>query len=413
MHKRWPFGVVGVVAGMVAVLAAVGLALGLGWLRWPGAAPAGPAGAGAAQAAAAASAPLLFRADEVVQVRAQALPQKLVFSGPLVAPNSAVLRAPVAGTLATLSVAEGDRVRAGQVLGQIDIAEMDSRLAERQAQQQAAQANLAQAERTHASNERLATQQFISSSALDASRAALDAARANLAAAQAGLDSTRATQRNGRLTAPISGIVARRQALPGEKLAAEQPVLSLVNLQPLELVGQVGTHEVALLQPGMAVQVQVEGLDTPVAARLARLAPSAEPGTRAIGVVVRLPNPDERLRAGQYALAEVLVADERPRLSLPLSAVGSTGGQSYVWLLSDGRLLRRAVTLGRRDPAGARVEVLDGLAEGATVLAGRFENLREGQPAQVQAGPGAAPGAPAGKAPAATPAPAPVATASR
>jgi membrane fusion protein (multidrug efflux system) len=94
--------------------------------------------------------------------------------------------------------------------------------------------------------------------------------------------------------APIAGIVAKRHVVPGEKVSAEQQVLTIVDLARLELAGAVGTHEVARLAPGMPVQVQVEGVDQPVAGRIARIAPAAEPGTRSIGVTIELPNPKER-----------------------------------------------------------------------------------------------------------------------
>ena len=62
-------------------------------------------------------------------------------------------------------------------------------------------------------------------------------------------------------------------------------------------------------------------------------------------------NPGETLRAGQYAMARALLADDQDRLTLPAAAVGTTAGQDHVWLIEDGTLARRAVTLGRRDEA--------------------------------------------------------------
>jgi len=349
----------------------------------------GPMSGGTAQAASApgagASAPLDFRANEVVRPVLARLPQGIEFSGPLVAPNTAVLRAKASGTLLSLDVAEGSRVRAGQLLGRIEMADLGSRIAERGANLESARATLLQAERSHASNERLAAQNFISGTALDNSRATLDTARAALAAAQAALATTQVAQRDASLVAPIAGIVAKRHVLPGEKVSVEQQVLTLVDLARLELAGNVGTHEVARLAPGMAVQVQVEGLAVPLPGQLLRIAPAAEAGTRSIGVTVLLANLDERLRAGQYALARVVLPDEQQRLVVPLSAVGSTGGQSFVWLIDKGALVRRAVTLGRRDEAGGRVEVLAGLDPQAVILAARFDNLREGAPARVMA----------------------------
>ena len=341
---------------------------------------------------------LEFTPAEVVQPLRQPMHARIEFSGPLVAPNTAVIRAKAAGTLVSLTVQEGARLRAGQAVGRIDLAELASRSAERSALLESARASLAQAERTHASNERLAAQSFISPIALDASRSALDGARAQLNAAQAALDATRVGLREAALVAPIAGIVARRHVVAGEKVSPEQQLLTIVDLSLLELAGNVGTHEVSLLSPGMPVSLRVEGVATPVTGRLARIAPAAEAGMRSIGVTIALANPNEALRAGQYALATVSLPDASPRLTLPLTAVVSAGGQDHVWLIQQGVLLRRAVTLGRRDEAAGRVELLSGVEPGAQVLGARFDNLREGAKAVVVAA-GASAAADAGKPP--------------
>lgn len=329
--------------------------------------------------------PLQFVAHEVVQPAPARMATVIEFSGPLVAPQTALVRAKAGGTLLALTVSEGSRVSAGQTLGRIDLAELNSRVAERNALLASAGTALAQAERTHASNERLAQQQFISPIALDNSRAAVETARAALNAAQAALDATRVSLRDASLVAPISGIVARRHVVPGEKLSAEQEVLTIVDLARLELAGSVGTHEVSRLAAGTPVQVSVEGVDEPVPGRIARIAPAAEPGTRSIGVTIELPNPDERLRAGQYALARATLAGDEALLTLPSAALGNTAGQDHVWMIENGVLARRAVTLGRRDPREGRVEVLQGVDAGSQVLAARFDNLREGARAMVVA----------------------------
>jgi hypothetical protein len=111
----------------------------------------------------------------------------------------------------------------------------------------------------------------------------------------------------------------------------------------------------------------------------------AEPGTRSIGVTIALDNPKETLRAGQYALARVALDDDTRRMTVPAAALVSASGQDQVWVIADGALLRRAVTLGRRDDARGRVEVLTGLTDDAQVLAVRFDNLREGLKAVVVA----------------------------
>ena len=372
MHKKaW-------MAGGAAVLL---LAAGVGVALWPrlGGAAKGDAPGAKKEAV------LEFADREIVRPTLASLPVVVEFSGPLVAPQTAVLRAKAPGTLLSLAVAEGDRVKAGQVVGRIDAAELDTRLAERRAQVESARAQLVQAERSHASNQRLSDQGFISPIALDASRSALDTARAQLRAAEAALQTVQVGGRETVLIAPIAGIVHRRHVLPGEKLAAEQQVLTLVDLAALELAGSVATHEVSLLAPGMPVAVRVEGHGRDVTGTLARIAPAAEAGTRSIGVTVALANPKESFRAGQYAVGRVVLADPAQRLTLPAAAVSGSPGAQQVWVLDNGALLRRSVTTGRRDEREGRVEIVAGLDARAQVLAAPYDNLREGAKAVVVA----------------------------
>jgi len=328
---------------------------------------------------------LEFTPAEVVKPSWSTLPVVIDFSGPLVAPRTAIVRAKAAGTLLSLNVAEGSRVKAGQPLGAIDLSDLETKVTDRAALVESAQATLVEAEHTHQANIGLAAQNFISPTALQTSQARLDAARAQLKSAQAQLATMRLGMKEAALLAPISGIVGKRHVVPGEKVSAEQPLLTVVDLAVLELAGTVGTHEVSLLRPGQPVDVRVEGESRPVSGRIDRIAPQAEAGTRAIGVVVVLENREERFRAGQYAQAAVRLEDPQQRLTVPVAAVGQTSGQDYVWTLEKDALVRRIVITGRSDSAAGRVEVVRGLPPETMVLAMRFENLKEGAPAKVVA----------------------------
>ncbi|MBE2244077.1 MAG: efflux RND transporter periplasmic adaptor subunit [Burkholderiaceae bacterium] len=326
---------------------------------------------------------LEFTSREVVSPKNVALPRRIEFSGSLVAPRTAIVRAKAAGTLLDLKVDEGSRVRAGQVLGAIDLSDLQARVADRAAAVDAAKAALEEAQRQHTAATGLAAQNFISPTALQTAQSKLDAAASQLKSAQAQLTTARIGVSEANLVAPIGGVVAKRSVVPGEKLSMEQPVLTIVDLAELELAGAVGTHEVSLLAPGMPVEVRVEGVDQPVAGKLIRISPAAEPGTRAIGVTITIANPQEKFRAGQYALASIVLPDSGLHLTVPTLAIVNVAGQDHVWLIDRGALVRRAVTTGRRDDARGLVEVLAGLTPAAQVLAAGYDNLREGAKAVV------------------------------
>jgi len=366
------------VGSAIAVLVIVGLVVAI-----MSRASVGPAKAGEGKGKTPVA--LEFTTGEVARPLLARMPITVEFSGPLVAPRTAIVRAKAAGTLLALSVAEGSRVKAGQVIGDIDLSDLQSRLSDRAALVESAQAGLLEAERQNTANVGLAAQNFISSTALQSSQARLDAARAQLKSAQAQLSVSRIGIKEAALAAPISGIVGKRHVVPGEKVSAEQPVVTVVDLSTLELAGTVGTHEVSLLSPGQAVEVQIEGQSAPVSGRIDRIAPAAEAGTRAIGVVVVLENREEHFRAGQYAQARVLIADTAERMTVPATAIGQASGQDFVWAIEHGALVRRIVITGRKDAASGRVEVSQGLPNDIQILAMRFDNLKEGALAKVVA----------------------------
>jgi RND family efflux transporter MFP subunit len=129
----------------------------------------------------------------------------------------------------------------------------------------------------------------------------------------------------------------------------------------------------------MPATVQIEGMQgREFSGKVERINPSAEPGTRSINIYVSLANEDSLLKAGMFArvLLRTTVGRELP--TLPLAALRQEGTQPYVWVISDGKLGRRTIGVGRRDERAQLVEVTDGLAPTDQVLATKFDNLKDG-----------------------------------
>jgi RND family efflux transporter MFP subunit len=184
----------------------------------------------------------------------------------------------------------------------------------------------------------------------------------------------------------LSGIIAHRHVQPGEKVAIEAPLVTIVDLKDLEVQALVPALDVPELKIGMPVQFAVDGFgERRFTGRVERINPSTEPGTRALLVYVGLPNSDAALRSGMFATGRIALAASAPAPTLPATAVRTEAGQSYVWVIDNGKLSRRIVSLGRRDDANGIVELKSTLAPGLPVLAARFDNLKDGAPALVKA----------------------------
>ena len=340
----------------------------------------------AAQAsAAAASAPpqaLELLASDLVRAVPRAMAATLPVSGGLEAVNSALVKAKVAAELRELSVREGDAVRAGQLIGRLDATEFEWRLRQAEDQAAAAQAQLDIAERTLADHRALVDQGFISRNALDTAVHNAAAARASLQAARAAAEIARKTVRDTELRAPLSGLVSQRLAQPGERVSVDSRIVEIVDLAQLELPAAIPAERAGALRVGQRARLQVDGVPQPLDARVARINPATQGGTRAIVAYLRV-EPAPGLRQGQFARGSVEV-EQAVVLALPQNTLRSERSTPQVLVAEDGRAVARPLRLGRRGEADfgagpeAAVEVQDGLGDGALVLRPSVGNLPAG-----------------------------------
>lgn len=334
------------------------------------------AGQAAKVAAAAASAPpvLELAAQDLLQARRLVLSRVLEVSGSLKAVNSAFVKARVAAEIKTLGVREGDPVRAGQVLGQLETTEFDWRLRQAEQQAAAARAQLAIAQRQLANNQALVAQGFISPTALESSVSSEAAAQATLQAALAAVELARKSRADATLVAPISGLVAQRLAQPGERVPLDARILEIVDLSRLELEAAIAPQDVAALRVGAKARLVLDGSADTVPATVVRINPSAAAGARTVTAYLAVAA-HPGLRNGLFARGTIEL-DQRNALAVPLSVVRTDQARPYAIRIGADRAEHRPLTLGQRgvpaDAGGSRdewVEVLSGLADGDRVLA--------------------------------------------
>ncbi len=336
--------------------------------------------------AAAGAVTLEFGPADLTRVEAQPMSRWLPVSGTLQPLRQATVKAKVSGDVRQILVREGEAVQAGQVLGRIDTADLDARLLERIGALESAKAQLAMAEKTRATNQALLKQSFISQNAYDNSESTHSVSLGSVKSAEAQVQIARNALKDAVVTAPIAGTVAKRHVQPGEKVAFDSPLVTVVDLRDLELQALVPAVDVPELAIGMAVELAIDGFgERRFTGRIERINPATEPGTRAILVYVGIPNTDRALRSGMFATGRIALASQKGVRTLPSIAVRTEAGQTYVWTIAQGKLARKLVVVGRRDEANGRVEIKTDLPPDLPVLAARFDNLKEGAMVIVRA----------------------------
>jgi RND family efflux transporter MFP subunit len=320
-------------------------------------------------------------ASDVFTAQTQTLSLGIAVSGALKATQSAVVKARVAGELQELSLREGDRVQAGQVIARIDPSEYQARV--RQAQQQAdsAKAQVDIAQRQFDNNQALVNQGFISQTALLNSQASMNGAKATHAAALAALDLAEKSLADATLRSPLTGVVAQRLAQPGERVAIEARLIEVINLSQLEIEAALTAEDASRVRVGMTAQLQVEGVAKPVPAKVLRINPSAQMGSRSVVVYLGVQG-RAGLRQGLFAQG-TLETQSLEVLAVPVTSVRTDKPQPYVQVVKDGLVRHITVRTGERSEGERQnLVAVTGVSEGEQVLSGSVGALREG--VQVQ-----------------------------
>ena len=340
---------------------------------------------------AAASAPVAVQtqvelaSSDVMKAELRDITQGLAVSGTVKAVNYAVIKARVAGELKEVVAREGDAVKAGDVLARIDPTEYQRRWQQAAETASAAKSQMEIAQRQWGINKSLVDRGFISKMAMDNSDASYQGAVASHKAAIAGADVARKALDDATLRAPFAGIVSGRAAQVGERVAIDAKIMELVDLSQLEVEVPLSPSESMDVRVGQLASLQVEDRKETVGAKVKRISPSAQTGSRSVLIYLAL-DKAEGLRHGLFAKG-ILGMGKSQVLAVPLSAVRTDRAQPYVQVvepLGDQlQVVHKTVTLGVRgmdlaQPESETMVGVTGLTEGSTLLKGQVGALREG-----------------------------------
>ncbi len=329
---------------------------------------------------------------EVAEVSFDAVVAERVLAGTLEATASIEVIARVRGRVAALGVDLGDPVSRGQVVALLEDEELEQGDRAAGAAVEVARADVARAEATLTARDRerlraseLSPQGAISRADLDAADDAVAAARASLAAARAQLarvvaerDTARARLSYTRVEATwaegdASRVVAARHVDEGSTVQPEQPLFTIVDLDPLRAVVSVTERDYIGITAGQAVTLHTDALpERAFGGRVARVAPVFDPGSRQARVEIHVDNPDGALKPGMFVRVRVEVGRSAGDAVVPIAALTARADVPGVFVVdADGRARFRPVGVGLR--SGDRAAVRGDGVEGSVVTLGHQE----------------------------------------
>jgi RND family efflux transporter MFP subunit len=324
--------------------------------------------------------------------------------------QDSIIYARTSGYLKRRYVDIGDRVKAGQLLAEIETPEVDAQLRQ-------AEANLVQFQKTldlQIANRDLAkvtmdryvaadAEKAIAVELVDQNVAAYRTAQASVAAAEATVEANRATVRQfmdltsfQRVVAPFDGTVIQRNVDVGALITAGSPtdntavaptnltgapngLFEIAQIAKLRVFVNVPQAFAASVQSGLPVKVRARGhLDEPIAASVTRTANALDPGTRTLLAQVEIPNPSGRLMPGMFVYVDFQIAASGTRWRVPATAVVfDTQGTRVATVAAGNTLHFQQVELGR--DFGDSIEIQAGLHGNETIVTQPTVALKEGQ----------------------------------
>lgn len=355
----------------------------------------------------------------------QDLMKRVVLSGSTV-PKAEVDIAPkYAGRIARVAVDLGDRVKAGDVLIQQDVRDLDISILQNGAGSEQAAAEAVQSRSQYSADilkaqsdydNALATyQRYQALYDMDAvalqerddkyrammeARSVLDslqnqqvgdtpavvaAREAAAMQAQYTVDALRQQRDDMTLTAPRDGIIGWRQAEEGEWASAGQKLLTVVDNSLLYVDCDVAEQDIGILRLGMTLPVSIDSLGETYEGRITYISPSMDADTHSYKVRLTLDSQGGRILGGMFARTEVTAVQREHTLFVPKEAVGDDNGKKYIFLIDEeGRAKKVYVTLGLINDDS--MEILSGASEGDQVAITNISRLRDGMEAEITSG---------------------------
>jgi RND family efflux transporter MFP subunit len=321
-----------------------------------------------------------IRAVKVLTVGVQGMGAGGEFAGEVRARVESRLGFRVGGKIVRRNVELGQRVKAGEILAQLDPQDYQLAAQAARAQVSAALTNRDLAAADFKRYKELRDQNFISGAELERRDAALKAAQAQLdqAQAQGAAQGNQASYTT--LLADVSGVVTAVEAEAGQVVAAGTPVVRIAQDGPRDVVFAVPEDKVAQVKIGSGVEVRAWGAQTAIAGAVREVAASADPVTRTFGVKVSLPAKDAlALGATVSVLPQSLSRTGVQVIKLPTSALRQDGQSSAVWVLDTASMTVKLQPIEIATADGNDVVVAGGLQPGMQVVSAGVHVLSPGQ----------------------------------
>ncbi len=338
--------------------------------------PGGPGGAGARP-------PTILGATDVIDVKPGTIEEGLTISGDLRPIEVIDVRSRVEGNIVGVYAREGDRVGRGQVLARFESSVQESERTSAVADQEAAKADVANAQWNADQSEELFKAGAIPERDLRTAQQTLIAAKARLASAEARVRAMTQSEQDTRVVSPTTGVVSARSVENGEHVTRGATMFTVVRNDVLELEAALPARQAGDLRPGQTVRFDAGGRR--LEGKVARIAPTINPSNRTISVYLQVPNRNGELKGNTFVTGRVVARTITDALLVPTVAIRQSqdGKEPFVYRIVNQTVDIAPVEVGVVDDVAGMAQIVRGIAAGDRVIVGNIGVLGRGMPVRV------------------------------
>ena len=302
--------------------------------------------------------------------------------GALFAKESVLLSNKLPGYVSKVLVDFGDRVRAGQLLAEVEREELELLVDAADSALKQANANYIRAKGEYERVQQLFAEQLVPTQRRDTAEAEYTVAEASVRSAEKALAIAQKRLKDTHIVSPVNGFVQQRFVNPGEYVDKGSKLFEIVDVHPLKLRTPIPERYARMARVGLPMRVEVDALPGETfSGKLTRIAAGVDHATRSLLVEAEIPNPDGRLRPGYFAHVTGVMGEETVLL-IPRAGLYRYAGVDRIFVVNGNTITSREVKAGVED--GDLVEIAEGLAEHEQVAVSALDRLADGMTVQTQ-----------------------------
>ena len=315
----------------------------------------------------------------------------LTASGYVVAQRKAAIASKGTGRLIYLGVVEGDKVKKNQIIGKLESTDIVAQLDQAKANLNLQQAGLVDAQNTFSRVQDLFNKGLSSQQEFDQAQSNLNRVLASIEVAKAGIRVAEVSLENTLIRAPFDGTVLTKNAEVGEIVApfggsttSKTAVITIADMKSLLVEADVSESNIEKISANQDCEITLDDYpEKSYSAYVFKIVPTADRSKATVLVKVGFKNYDSRVLPEMSAKVsfftdpvDTSIANQKPILVIPVSAVRNENGKSYVFTITDNKAVKNEIITGQK--LGSYFEVLSGLQPGQKVIDSLNEKVKEG-----------------------------------